>query len=70
MAGDSDAESPESEERTVLSKVEKAAHTRSQLTLVQSSVYTGNAEMGGSHTATLNVVHNPKGQKNPLFRWL
>ncbi|CAJ0546131.1 Ff.00g096040.m01.CDS01 [Fusarium sp. VM40] len=70
MAGDSDAESPESEERTILSKVEKAAHTRSQLTLVQSSIYTGNAEMGGSHTATLNVVHDPKGQKNPLFRWL
>ncbi|KAM0196791.1 hypothetical protein ACHAPI_005672 [Fusarium lateritium] len=71
MAGDSDGDSPESEERTILPRVEKAAaHTRSQLTLVQSSVYTGNAEMGGSHTATLNVIHDPKGQKNPLFRWL
>ncbi|KAM0345277.1 hypothetical protein ACHAPU_006676 [Fusarium lateritium] len=68
--GGSDAESPESEERTILAKDVKVAHPRSQLTLVQSSVYTGNAEMGGSHTAALNVVHDPKGQKHPLFRWL
>ncbi|KAF4455091.1 hypothetical protein F53441_2530 [Fusarium austroafricanum] len=73
---DSDAETPESEERTVLaerttpSKDEKTAHARSQLTLVDSSIYTGSAEMGGSHTAVLNVVHDSKGQKNPLFRWL
>ncbi|KAF4997797.1 hypothetical protein FGRMN_3635 [Fusarium graminum] len=68
--GESDAESPESEERAILAKDVKDAHPRSQLTLVESSVYTGNAEMGGSHTATLNVIHDPKGQKHPLFRWL
>lgn len=40
------------------------------MTLVHSSAYTGNAEMGGSHAAVLNLVHDPKGQKSPLFRWL
>ncbi|KAG5754472.1 hypothetical protein H9Q70_002923 [Fusarium xylarioides] len=40
------------------------------MTLVHSSVYTGSAEMGGSHAAVLSLVHDPKGQKNPLFRWL
>ncbi|KAM0564102.1 hypothetical protein ACHAPJ_000311 [Fusarium lateritium] len=67
---DSDVDSPESEERAIFAKDERGNHTRSQLTLVHSSLYTGNAELGGSHTATLNVVHDPKGQKHPLFRWL
>jgi hypothetical protein len=67
---DSDAESPESEERVALARDGKGGQTRSQLAFVDSSVYTGNAEMGSSHTATLNVVHDLKGQKRPLFRWL
>jgi hypothetical protein len=35
-----------------------------------SSYYTGNAELGGLHTATLTMLHDPRGQKQPLFRWL
>ncbi|SCV31581.1 uncharacterized protein FFB14_03466 [Fusarium fujikuroi] len=75
-ADDSDAESPESEETNIvmgpssLMKDESASNSRSQITLVHSSAYTGNAEMGGSHAAVLNLVHDPKGQKSPLFRWL
>ncbi|KAI8725082.1 hypothetical protein NCS52_00078400 [Fusarium sp. LHS14.1] len=67
--GDSDAESPEPEEHPP-SKVEVASASSSQLTLVHSSLYTGNAEMSGSHTATLKVVHDATVQKHPLFRWL
>ncbi|KLO86143.1 uncharacterized protein Y057_14060 [Fusarium fujikuroi] len=75
-ADDSYAESPESEETNIvmgpssLMKDESASNSRSQITLVHSSAYTGNAEMGGSHAAVLNLVHDPKGQKSPLFRWL
>lgn len=67
---ESDPESPESEERVALARDIKGGQTHSQLTFVDSSVYTGNAEMGSSHTATLNVVHDLKDQKRPLFRWL
>ena len=67
---DSDAETPESEERITLAKDGKGGKTSSQLAFVDSSVYTGNAEMGSSHTATLNVVHDVNMQKQPLFRWL
>ncbi|GKU19279.1 unnamed protein product [Fusarium langsethiae] len=67
---DSDAESPESEERVALAKDGKGGKTRSQLAFIDSSLYTGNAETGSSHTATLNVIHDLKGQKRPLFKWL
>ncbi|KAI1065854.1 hypothetical protein LB507_000357 [Fusarium sp. FIESC RH6] len=67
---DSDAETPESEERVTLAKDGKGGKTSSQLAFVDSSVYTGNAEMGSSHTATLNMVHDLNMQKQPLFRWL
>jgi hypothetical protein len=67
--GDSDAETPETEEQPP-PKVEVASASSSQLTLVHSSLYTGNAEMSGSHTATLKVVHDSTVQKHPLFRWL
>ncbi|KAI8684106.1 hypothetical protein NCS57_00076100 [Fusarium keratoplasticum] len=67
--GDSDAETPEPEEQPP-PKVEAASASSSQLTLVHSSLYTGNAEMSGSHTATLKVVHDSTVQKHPLFRWL
>ncbi|PCD45437.1 hypothetical protein AU210_000871 [Fusarium oxysporum f. sp. radicis-cucumerinum] len=75
-ADDSEVESPESEETTIvmersnLMKDETVSNSRSQMTLVHSSAYTGSAEMGGSHAAVLNLVHDPKGQKNSLFRWL
>ncbi|KAF5571820.1 hypothetical protein FPHYL_158 [Fusarium phyllophilum] len=75
-ADNSDAEFPESEETNIvmgpssLMKDEPVSNLRSQMTLVHSSVYTGSAEMGGSHAAVLSLVHDHKGQKNPLFRWL
>ncbi|PCD22539.1 hypothetical protein FGRA07_03909 [Fusarium graminearum] len=67
---DSDAEPPESEEHVALAKGGKGGKTRSHLAFIDSSLYTGNAETGSSHTATLNVIHDLKGQKRSLFRWL
>ncbi|KAM5356047.1 hypothetical protein ACJ41O_002693 [Fusarium nematophilum] len=67
--GDSDAEPTEAEERA-LPKDERAKPSLLHPTIVHSSKYTGNAEMGGSHAASLKVVHDPKGNSHPLFRWL
>ena len=41
-----------------------------QATRVFSSRYEGNAELGGTHHISLTEVHDPKGVKEPLFRWL
>lgn len=51
-------------------KVDAGKQNALKATGVYSSHYTGNAELGGNHTATLTVLHDPKGQKAPLFRWL
>ena len=32
--------------------------------------YTGSAELGGSHTATLVDLDDPKRKKRPLYKWL
>ncbi|RFU72016.1 mg2+ transporter [Trichoderma arundinaceum] len=37
---------------------------------IYSSSYSGTAELGAQHDVNLTVVHDPKGQKQPLFRWL
>ncbi|KAI1774117.1 hypothetical protein F4818DRAFT_420890 [Hypoxylon cercidicola] len=34
------------------------------------SKYTGDAVSDGTHTAKLTVVHDPKKQRQPLFRWM
>lgn len=39
-------------------------------TVVYDANYTGSAELGGSHSATLGVLHDPKDQRASLFRWL
>ncbi|KAF5699192.1 hypothetical protein FMUND_14865 [Fusarium mundagurra] len=68
-ADDSDVESLESEETNIvmgpssLMKDESVSNSRPQMTLVDSSAYTGSAEMGGSHAAVVDLVHDPKGQK-------
>jgi hypothetical protein len=35
-----------------------------------SSTYSGTAEVGAQHDVNLTILHDPKGQKRPLFRWL
>ncbi|KJZ77848.1 hypothetical protein HIM_02485 [Hirsutella minnesotensis 3608] len=42
----------------------------SNATSVFSSAYTGDAELGGVQSASITVLHDSKGRKRPLFRWL
>ncbi|KAK0392500.1 hypothetical protein NLU13_1995 [Sarocladium strictum] len=35
-----------------------------------TSHYAGTAEMGGDHSASITVLHDPQNQTRPLFRWL
>jgi hypothetical protein len=37
---------------------------------VYQSQYTGEGSLDGLHGASLTVVHDPKRQRQPLFRWL
>ncbi|KAI1142915.1 hypothetical protein F5Y05DRAFT_408368 [Hypoxylon sp. FL0543] len=37
---------------------------------VFQSKYTGDAVSEGTHTAKLTVIHDPKKQRQPLFRWM
>ncbi|KAI1465730.1 uncharacterized protein F4812DRAFT_110004 [Daldinia caldariorum] len=37
---------------------------------VFQSQYTGDAVSDGTHTAKLTVIHDPKKQRQPLFRWV
>lgn len=43
--------------------------TNNVLHIFQSQ-YTGDAVSDGTHTAKLTVVHDPKKQRQPLFRWM
>ncbi|KAH7163280.1 hypothetical protein B0J13DRAFT_538265 [Dactylonectria estremocensis] len=67
--GDSETESPEPENRTV-AKDERGKARTAQTTAVKASLYTGNAELGGSHSATLTAVHGQTQRKESLFRWI
>ena len=74
---DSDSSSPETEEKapgreaSVATVATAAVASRpSKATLVHSSLYTGTAELGGTHTASLTVLHDPQGRRKSLFRWL
>lgn len=37
---------------------------------IYSSTYSGTAEIGAQHDVNLTILYDPKGQKQPLFRWL
>ncbi|KAF3055618.1 hypothetical protein GL218_06953 [Daldinia childiae] len=37
---------------------------------IYQSQYTGDAVSDGTHTAKLTVIHDPKRQRQPLFRWV
>lgn len=37
---------------------------------IYSSAYSGTAELGTQHDVNLTILYDPKGQKQPLFRWL
>ncbi|UKZ62641.1 uncharacterized protein TrAtP1_003881 [Trichoderma atroviride] len=37
---------------------------------IYSSTYSGTAELGAQHDVNLTILYDPKGQKQPLFRWL
>ncbi|PNY27290.1 Uncharacterized protein TCAP_02785 [Tolypocladium capitatum] len=65
----SDLESPGVETEST-ERDGEASVRNSNATGIHSSHYTGNAELGGTHTATLTVLHDPTGRKRPLFNWL
>lgn len=67
--GDSDPEASESTEKAP-PKDDNGRLRTAQATDIHSSQYTGDAEYGGLHSATLRVIHDPKGKQQPLFRWL
>ncbi|KAF7560841.1 hypothetical protein G7046_g3306 [Stylonectria norvegica] len=68
-ADDSDTEYPDPEEQ-VQQRSEAVGSRASKATLIHAAQYTGSAELGGSHNATLTTLHDPKSQKQSLFRWL
>ncbi|KAH6898806.1 hypothetical protein B0T10DRAFT_120301 [Thelonectria olida] len=67
--GDSDTEQPEFEDRAP-PKDERGKLRSSCPTNVKLSQYTGNAELGSSHSAALTTVHGSNDRKQSLFRWL
>lgn len=50
--------------------VDNAGSKASSVPGIHSSHYSGAAQLGGPHKANLTVLHDAKGQKRPLFRWL
>lgn len=68
---ESDPDAPEVEEKTAVKEATVSiASVPSKATLVHASQYTGNAELGGVHSASLTVLHDPKGRRKSLFKWL
>lgn len=67
--GASDTESSESE-GTGPQRQDTGRTRNTRARAVDSSSYTGNAELGGTHTASLTILHDSKGQRPALFRWL
>ncbi|KAI0843060.1 hypothetical protein F5Y06DRAFT_292046 [Hypoxylon sp. FL0890] len=47
-----------------------ALRTNSKILHIFQSQYTGDAVPEGTHTAKLTVIHDPKKQRQPLFRWM
>lgn len=66
----SDLESPDVETESSQREEPSGGIRPSNVTGVYASRYTGNAEAGGTHTAKLTVLHDPKGFRRPLFNWL
>lgn len=65
----SDLETPTTESEST----QKPEHPPSNIVPapgIYSSTYSGTAELGAQHDVNLTILYDPKGQKQPLFRWL
>ncbi|KAL7946702.1 hypothetical protein V8C42DRAFT_352261 [Trichoderma barbatum] len=64
----SDLETPAEGEST--QKVQRPLSSALTAPGIYSSSYSGTAELGAQHDVNLTVIHDLRGQEQPLFRWL
>ncbi|KAL7904353.1 hypothetical protein GGI35DRAFT_200406 [Trichoderma velutinum] len=65
----SDLDTPTTESEST-QKIERPLSNVITAPGIYSSSYTGTAELGAQHDVHLTLLHDPRGQKQPLFRWL
>ncbi|KAJ4855539.1 corA-like mg2+ transporter protein domain-containing protein [Trichoderma breve] len=65
----SDLDTPTTESEST-QKVERPLSNVITAPGIYSSSYSGTAELGAQHDVNLTFLHDPRGQKQPLFRWL
>ncbi|KAH8121649.1 hypothetical protein LI328DRAFT_158084 [Trichoderma asperelloides] len=65
----SDLETPTTESEST-QKPERPPSNTMTAPGIYSSTYSGTAELGAQHDVNLTIMYDPKGQKQPLFRWL
>ncbi|KAH0491436.1 hypothetical protein TgHK011_002869 [Trichoderma gracile] len=66
---DSDLEAPTTETEST-QKVDSPVSSHVTAPGIFTSSYSGTAELGAQHEADLTVLHDVRGQTQPLFRWL
>lgn len=67
----SDSEAPPMGSKELPPKNETPQVPRATQTFqIYQSQYTGDAFLDGSHSAKLTIVHDPKKERRPLFRWM
>ncbi|KAI2464473.1 hypothetical protein F4781DRAFT_70403 [Annulohypoxylon bovei var. microspora] len=67
---DTDVSLEKSEDGTISGRDEPNISNTGKIFHVFQSQYTGDAVSEGTHTAKLTVIHDPKKQRQPLFRWM
>lgn len=67
---DTDVSAEKSETGTINTRDELNGPKTTDILHIFQSQYTGDAVSDGTHTAKLTVVHDPKKQRQPLFRWM
>lgn len=65
----SDLDTPTTESEST-QKIERPLSNVITAPGIYSSSYSGAAELGAQHDVNLTLLHDPRGQKQPLFRWL
>ncbi|XXG94111.1 hypothetical protein Hte_000363 [Hypoxylon texense] len=67
---DTDVSLEKSEDGTTIARDGLNGPKTNNILHIFQSKYTGDAVSDGTHTAKLTVVHDPKKQRQPLFRWM
>ncbi|KAK4077895.1 uncharacterized protein Triagg1_3589 [Trichoderma aggressivum f. europaeum] len=65
----SDLDTPTTESEST-QKIERPLSNVITAPGIYSSSYSGTAELGAQHDVNLTLLHDPRGKKQPLFRWL